>query len=541
VVRWVEVDGPIHESWPPRSHERLYAGVKLEPIPGVRPNADPNAHLDGPPTIIAKPALTEVPELKAKQKLELQSLRVYDPQQTEGGEKVYRSARIREPLHPTLRLVSNQPRADAERLLRAFVPVAFRRPVTDAEIEPFLALTQRWLDAGVSLEQALRAAYKAVLVSPGFLYHQGGRAVGPGRIRLTNHELAERLAFSLWSSLPDAELLQAAAAGELTEPNRLRSQVERMLRDPRSERFLVNFLGQWLDQRLIDFTAPDSDLYPEFDDLLQWSMVEETKAFTRELLVDDLSVRNFVHSDFAMLNDRLAGHYGIAGVSGTELQRVRLPHGSVRGGVLTQASVLKVTANGTTTSPVIRGKWVNDRILGTPPEPPPPAVPAIEPDIRGSVTVRQQLQQHRNLKSCASCHRKIDPPGMALESFDVIGGWRDVYRVVDLVRTLKPVVNTPTAPPPPRYRNGLPVDAADVLPDGRRFGDIREFKQHLLADPDQIACALAAQLICYFTGAPPSFADRARIEQILDSTRAQDHGFRSLIQAVIQDEVFRIR
>jgi hypothetical protein len=426
-------------------------------------------------------------------------------------------------------------------LLRSFIPVAFRRPVTEAEIQPFIALTHRWLGEGVNFEQALRTGYKAVLTSPAFLYQQGGRAFEPGQPQLTPHELAERLSCFLWNSIPDAPLLQAAAANQLDDRAGLHTQVERMLRDPKAERFLENFLGQWLDLRLIDFTAPDSDLYPEFDDLLQWSMVEETKAFFRELLANDLGARNIVDSDFAMLNDRLAQLYGIPGVRGVELRRVSLPKNSPRGGVLTQGSVLKVTANGTTTSPVIRGKWVLERIMGIPPEPPPPGVPAIEPDIRGATTVRQQLEKHRSQASCASCHVKIDPPGVALESFDIIGGWRDRYRAMDPNRSMDRVKYIPDAPPPLRYTLGLPVDSSDSLSDDRAFHDIREFKQLLLADRDQIARTLAVKLVAYATGAPISFTDRAEVERIVSATRDKDHGFRSLIHAVTESPMFKTK
>lgn len=533
VVQWIEVEGPLHESWPPPSHERLWAGVLTEPIAGVKPNEDPNAQLDRPPVEIAKPRLTKGPKDPVTG-----NQNYYDPKQGAGGEPIYRPANIRAPLHPTLRLAPSQPKQDAARLLAAFVPAAFRRPVDAAEIEPFVDLAERWLAAGVDFESALRTAYKAVLTAPGFLYHRGGRPFAPAQPRLDGHELAERLAFFLWSGLPDAALLHHTAAGTLHDPAELRRQVARMLRDPKSERFLESFLGQWLDLRLIDFTAPDSDLYPEFDPLLQWSMVAETTAFFRELLTHDLSVRNIVHSDFAMLNRRLARHYGLPGVDAAVPRRTPLPADSVRGGVLTHASILKVTANGSNTSPVVRGAWVLDRIMGRPASPPPPGVPAVEPDIRGATTLRQMLAQHRDAPSCMVCHQNIDPPGVALESFDVIGGWRENYRKLGAGPSGERVVHRPEAPPPIRYQTGLPVDSADELADGRRFADVREFKQLLLADPDQIARTVAGKLITYATGAPATFADRAEIERILAATRPGDHGFRSLIEAVVLSPIF---
>ncbi len=216
-----------------------------------------------------------------------------------------------------------------------------------------------------------------------------------------------------------------------TSRRSLHAQVDRLLKDPKAAAFNESFTGQWLDLRKITATTPDDRLYPEWDELIEWSCVQETRRFFDEVLNDDLSVTNFVRSDFAILNERLATHYGIPGVKGIEFRKVKLPADSVRGGVLAQASVLKVTANGTTSSPVLRGVWVMERILGLPVPPPPPGVPAVEPDIRGATTIREQLAKHRNSESCAGCHAKIDPPGFALESFDVIGGWRERYRAAE--------------------------------------------------------------------------------------------------------------
>ncbi len=230
--------------------------------------------------------------------------------------------------------------------------------------------------------------------------------------------------------MPDAELSKLADDGRLHEPKILGQQVERMLGDEKANRLTENFTGQWLGLREIDFTLPDSRLYPDYDELLKRSMAAESRRFFQEILDLDLSLENFIDSDFVFINERLARHYGIEGVTGQELRKVSLPPGSVRGGVVTQASVLKVTANGTTTSPVSRGVWILENLIGRPSAPPPAGVPAVEPDIRGATTIREQLDKHRNTESCARCHRHIDPPGFALESFDVIGGWRDFYRTV---------------------------------------------------------------------------------------------------------------
>jgi hypothetical protein len=262
-------------------------------------------------------------------------------------------------------------------------------------------------------------------------------------------------------------------------------------------------------------------------------MIRETELFFEEVLKHDLSLANFVASDFSMLNGRLAKHYGISGVEGWEFHKTPLPAESHRGGVLTMASVLKVTANGTTTSPVLRGAWVLDRILGTPPSPPPDDGPVLEPDIRGATTIREQLAKHRSVATCASCHAKIDPPGFALESFDCIGGWRDNYRVTGSGETV--IVDGRRM----SYHKGKKVDPSDVMADGQRFENIDGLKQLLLDDKDQLARALATTLVTYATGAAPATADRPEIEAIVARVREHDYGLRSLLHEIVQSEMFR--
>ena len=425
-------------------------------------------------------------------------------------------------------VVSQQPLVDAERILSRFARRAFRRPVTHSEIKPFLDRVEAKLAAGDSFEQAVRVGLKAVLVAPQFLFlHER-----PGD-RLDDFALASRLSYFLWSSMPDDELLELAEQQTLSEPGALRSQVERMLNDPKSQTLTENFTTQWLALRAIDDTMPDRMLYPEFDDLLKESMVKEVKLFFEEMLKRDLSIANFVDSDFTMLNGRLAQHYGIADVEGMPFRKVTLPPDSHRGGVLTMAAILKVTANGTTTSPILRGSWVLDRILGSPPPKPTVDVEAVEPDIRGSTTIRAQLEKHRQDPACASCHIKIDPPGFALENFDVIGGWRDHYRSIG---EGEPVIVDGNRM---RYRSGPPVDASDVLADGRSFAGIDQYKQLLLADKDQLARALAANLVHYATGAAVTTADRDTIDGIVERIRDQDYGLRSLVHEIVQSELFQ--
>src|SRR5262249_42774860 len=255
--------------------------------------------------------------------------------------------------------------------------------------------------------------------------------------------------------------------------------------------------------------------------------------FFEEVLKNDLSLTNFVDSDFTMLNGRMSRHYGIPGGEGWEFRKVKLPKDSHRGGLMTMASVLKVTANGTYTSPILRGAWVLDRILGTPPPRPPEGVAAVEPDIRGATTIREQLAKHRQVESCATCHTKIDPPGFALESFDVIGGWRDFYRTSG---TGKAVMIDGRRMP---YLQGKKVDPADVLPDGRKFRDVDEFKQLLLSDKDQLARALTERLVTYATGAAPQPADRDEIETIIRKSRDRDYGLQTLVHEIVQSKLFQ--
>jgi mono/diheme cytochrome c family protein len=451
--------------------------------------------------------------------------------------------------------VPRDPHTDAARLLRTFLARAYRRPVADADFQRFLAVIEGALKTGNSFTESMIAGYSAVLCSPAFICLE--EKAGP----LDDFALASRLSYFLWNSPPDEKLRAAAAKGELRKPDVLRAQTDRLLADPRSRRFVDAFLDYWLDLRKSDATSPDATLYPDYylDDLLVESSVEETQRFFAELIKTNLPSRNIVASDFAMLNERLAAHYGLPTnakivdrtgegdgttgkdapqplVEGVAIRRVKLPPDSPRGGLMTQASVLKVTANGTTTSPVMRGVWIMERIIGKPPPPQPATVPNIDPDTRGATTVREQLEKHRNLESCAICHTKIDPAGFALENFDVLGGWRDQYRAVGEGQRV-----------PGFGKNGLaytfhlaqPVDATGTLPSGGDFKNIRELKALLLKDERQIARNLAHQLLVFATGAPIRFGDRPDLEQILDRTSASHYAVRNVIEEIVQSGLFQ--
>lgn len=427
--------------------------------------------------------------------------------------------------------------AEAESLLKKLIPRAFRRPILPGEERVYSDLVAAALKSGQTFEEAFRIGIKAVLTSPKFLYLRESN--GP----VDDYALASRLSYFLWSTMPDGTLLSLAEKRELHQPQILHAQVERMLQDPKAKAFTENFTGQWLSLREINATTPDKTLYPEFDELLQWSSVKETHLFFEELLKSDLSIKNIVDSDFAILNGRLAKHYEIPDVYGVDFQRVELNPGDHRGGVLTQASILKVTANGTSTSPVLRGVWILDRILGSPASPPPPNVPAVEPDIRGATTIREQLAKHQASENCAACHTRIDPPGFALENFDAIGGWRTRYRII---AERKDWVNNRTGPLAKylaawQYGLGAEVESGGTLTDGRTFTDIAEFKKLLLGRPEQIARCVTEKLMVYATGHPISFSDHTEIDRIVTEAKSSDYGLRTLVHSVVASHLFQTK
>ena len=427
--------------------------------------------------------------------------------------------------------VSADPKADAARLIRGFLPLAFRRQVPEDLAARYVGVAHTALAAGRTFDASMREAYKAILCSPYFLCY----VEEPGR--LDDYAVASRLARFLWSSVPDEALLSAAAAGRLTKPEELRAETERMLADPKAGRFPRDFTDLWLALRQFHDMKPDG-IYVEADDELRQAMPEETRAFFGRMLADDAPAASILDSDWTMLNDRLARHYGIDGVAGAEFRRVALKPTHHRGGVITQASFLKLSTNASYTSPVKRGAWVLERILDTPPQPPPPTVKAVPPDTRGATTIREQLALHKNQEACAACHRTIDPPGFALENYDVIGGWRERYRVAQggpgTERQVVPLSNGREA----SIYFAKAVDPTGETPDGKAFGDIAAYKRLLLRDRDQFGRALVHKLAFYATGAPVDFADRAVVEQILADTKARDHGLRSLVHAVVQSSLF---
>ena len=312
--------------------------------------------------------------------------------------------------------------------------------------------------------------------------------------------------------------------------------MRRLLSDGRSKRFIDEFLDQWLDLALIDSTTPDKYLYPEYDDVLRRAMLAETRLLFGYLIDEDLSVTNLIDSDFTFLNRKLAEHYGIPNVDGEEMRKVTLSADSVRGGILTHASIAKVTANGSVTTPVRRGSFALTNLLGLPPDPPPPSVGSIEPDTRRATTIRETLAKHQSVKACAICHRRIDPPGFALECFDPVGTFRNRYRIS---KGVKRTADAGLRFLHKDYIPGSQVDCSGQTEDGFKFTDIRDFKQHLMKSKTQVARNLVSLLITFATGAEIQFVDRQEVEAILHRHENANYPLRSLVHEVVSSQTFR--
>lgn len=431
---------------------------------------------------------------------------------------------------PKFEIVSADEQADVEQSLLRVAAAAFREPVSPADVESYVRLFQKERAKEASFEDALRTAVTAVFCSPRFLYLQES----PGT--LTDNQLAARLAYFLTRTTPDAELLEVAAAGQLTgSPAVLREQTDRLLKDERFERCITDLCDAWLDLRELDFTTPDAALFPEFDSYLRYSMPLETYAFINQLVKENLPATHLVKSDFAMVNGRLAQLYDLPQIEGAEFRRVDLPEDSVRGGLLSQASVLKVTANGTNSSPVKRGAWVLERILGIIPQPPPPGIPGVEPDVRGAATLRELLNKHRSVESCNACHRSIDPPGFALEVFNPVGGFRNRYRSLGTGDKVQRNV----AGRPVRYRLSSVVDSSGRFPDGREFSNFTRFRELLAEHPEVLAKTLVTKLLIFATGRELGFSDRSDVLQIVRLSAEQNYGVRDILHLVVQSSIFR--
>ena len=398
------------------------------------------------------------------------------------------------------------PETIAERL-SAFARSAFRRPPTKGELKPIRALVAAKLNAGLKPLDALQLGFQTILCAPGFLYQHEG--VG----QLKGYALASRLSYFLWSSMPDDELLKLAAAGTLSESTTRRKQVERMLADPKGQRFVSNFTRIWLELDNIGKMPPSKEFLTYYRDNLESAMRNETEHFFRHILDNNLPLREFLAADYSFLNRELAEHYGMPGLKGNHFRKVSLPDAS-RAGILGHGSFLTASANGVDTSPVVRGIYLMNKLLDYTPPPPPADVPAIEPDVRGATTLREQLIKHRADATCAQCHNKIDPPGFALENYDPIGGWRD------------------------QYDRKLKVDPSGKLPDGKTFASNAEFKKLVVAQEYTFIRCLTKKLLTYATGRELNSSDRPSIDRISKEIAGNDKGLRDLIQSIVASESF---
>ncbi len=413
--------------------------------------------------------------------------------------------------------------AYAREVLARFMARAFRRPLAEGEVDPFLALFREVRSAKPSFEEAMKIPLSAVLTSPHFLYLVEEETPGP----LTQFELAARLSYFLWSSLPDEELLALAEQGGLNDPRALTAQVDRMLADPRGASFIRNFAGQWLGLRKLGVNPPDRELYPRYDDHLENSMRRESEEFFAHILKEDRSVLEFLQSDYVVINERLARFYDIPGVKGDHFRPVPVPAGTPRGGLVTQASILSITSNGTRTSPVWRGAWLLENLLGDPPPPPPPNAGDIPAVVAGreKVTVRERLELHREQPQCARCHNKIDPLGFALENFAASGEWRER----EAKAYMFPATNT----------NDPPIDAAARLPDGAEFTGVDGLRAALLERREQFLRCLAQKLYTYALGRELRHQDEPLLESAVATLEANDFKLRALLHEIVTSTAFR--
>lgn len=409
--------------------------------------------------------------------------------------------------------------AEVRTALERFASRAYRRPVRTEEVDRLMRVVQQRQQAGHGTEQALRDGFKAALVSPAFLYLNEPTDEQSATTMLAPHALAARLSYFLWAAPPDVALRATADDGSILDPDILRAQTRRLLASPRADEFVAGFLDAWLNLRALGDMPPDRDTFKSYyAQSLEEAMQTETRHFTRDLLDRNASAVRFLDADYSFTNRPLARLYGnadlVSGPDAHQFHRITFTS-PTRGGVLAHASVLTVTANGVETSPVTRGVWVLENILGTPPAPPPDDVPAIDPDIRGAVSMREILAKHRDNPACYDCHRKIDPLGFALENFDPIGAWRS------------------------HYRKDVPIDASGELPNGEHFADIGGLKTALLNRHEQFVRNLTARLLSYACGRRMEPLDRPVIDGILAELETTQYPFRELVESVVLSPSFR--
>jgi mono/diheme cytochrome c family protein len=406
----------------------------------------------------------------------------------------------------------------ARQIIERFAFHAYRRPVKPEEVDRLVGLVTQAEAQGDSFDRGIQIALQAVLVSPHFLFRieldpepRNENAVHP----LNDFELASRLSYFLWTSMPDDELFEQARQNKLHEDAVLEAQTRRMLKDPKAHALVENFAGQWLELRNLKTMTPDASLFPTFDESLRSAMLKESELFFESIVKEDRSVLDFLDADFTFLNERLARHYGIQGVQGDQFQRVHLTSDQ-RGGILTQASILTVTSNPTRTSPVKRGKWILENILGTPPPPPPPDVPELKEGKELTGTLRQRMEQHRANPSCATCHQRMDPLGFGFENYDAVGAWRT--------------------------KDGQSsIDPSGVLPDAKSFKGPKELKAILKGKEEEFRRCLAEKMLTYALGRGLEFYDKAAIQQISGNVASKENRFSALVVEIVKSDPFRKR
>ena len=408
----------------------------------------------------------------------------------------------------------------AEEILSHLMRRAYRRPVTEVDLRKPLEL-YREMKASDGFEAGIEMGLAAILVSPEFLFRIEQDPIGlepRTPYRISDLELASRLSFFLWSSIPDEELLEVATRGQLSKPAVLEHQVHRMLADPRALNLVTNFASQWLHLRNLEAITPDKRIFPDFDDNLRQAFRRETELFVESILREDRSVLDLLRADYTFVNERLAKHYGIPHVYGSRFRRVTFDEGSVRGGLLRHGSILAVTSFATRTSPVLRGKWILDNLLGVSPPPPPSDVPDLleRKTVGRELSMRERLAEHRDKAACRSCHRLMDPVGFALENYDAIGRWRTVEA-------------------------GVPIDASGELWEGTRFDGVAELEEALLRRPELFVTTLVEKLLVFATGRGVEYYDGAAIRNLLRESREQDYRFSSLILGIVNSEPFQMR
>jgi hypothetical protein len=408
----------------------------------------------------------------------------------------------------------------AKEILRKFARRAYRRPVADDEVERLVRFIDIARAEKGTFEEGIQLALQAILTSPHFLFRWelDPKAEVDGTVRpLSNYEVASRLSYFLWSSMPDEGLFSLADQGVLAKKEILEAQIKRMLQDAKAKALVENFASQWLTIRNLEIAAPDPEIFPDFDENLRTAMRKETELFFEAIMREDRSVLEFLDSNFTFLNERLARHYGIEGIKGERFQRVSLGKGSARGGILTQASILTITSSPTRTSPVSRGKWILEQILGAPPPPPPLDVPQLEENQQAiqSGSLRQRMEQHRSNPDCAVCHNKMDPIGFAFENFDAIGAWRSLD-------------------------GKFPIDSAGTLPSGQSFNGPDELKA-ILKSQGAFVRSLSEKMLTFALGRGLEYYDKCAVDDICKALVKNDYRFSTLAAEIVKSEPFLMR